>query len=202
MNRARKMTIFFAVCGIFPIFAPIKRLTKTKGTMKKVLFLLLMCAAMTMQAQGIWETTMNEADELKGQESGEVMVYTIPHVGSFIIWGWDKYQFRLVSDESPFNTHVASGMSIQVTGLNVLVGIYDDNDKLAEKFKMWLDLEDNTSHKFIRTRDAGTMSNPVGQKGKVKKIFKVLQSSSGYVRIVAERYNTTDFDIKITPYTK
>jgi hypothetical protein len=46
------------------------------------------------------------------------------------------------------------------------------------------------------------MANPVGQKGKVKKIFKALLSGTGYVRIVAERFQTTDFDMKIIPYSK
>ena len=65
---------------------------------------------------------------------------------------------------------------------------------------MWLDRVDNNKDRIVRTRDAGGMSNPVGQKGKVKKIFKALQSDGGYVRIVAERFQSTDFDIKIPPF--
>ena len=71
-----------------------------------------------------------------------------------------------------------------------------------EKFKLWLDKESNTRNQVLRTRNAGTMANPVGQKGKVKKIFKTLLSGSGYVRIVAERYHPTDFDMKIMPYNQ
>ena len=65
---------------------------------------------------------------------------------------------------------------------------------------MWLDKEDNRANRFLRTRNAGTMANPVGQKGKVKKIFKALKTGSDLkVRIVAPRYNTTDFDITLIP---
>jgi hypothetical protein len=73
---------------------------------------------------------------------------------------------------------------------------------MIEKFKLWLDKENNTRNQVLRTRNAGTMANPVGQKGKVKKIFKALLSGTGYVRIVAERFQTTDFDMKIIPYSK
>lgn len=172
--------------------------------MKKLLFLLFTCMlTTTMQGQGKWETTMNEADELKEQEAGEVMIYTVPKMGSFVIWGWDKYQFRLTSDEAQFNIEtIYNQYTGSHSGVLVLVGIYEDNGTLKEKFKMWLDREDNVGNRFVRTRNAGGMANPVGQKGKVKKIFKALQANSGYVRIVVQRYNTTDFDIKITPYTK
>ncbi len=64
---------------------------------------------------------------------------------------------------------------------------------------MWLDKESDKGGSYLRTRNAGGMSNPVGQKGKVKKILKHLQGDSGYVRIVATRYNRADFDIKIPP---
>jgi hypothetical protein len=67
---------------------------------------------------------------------------------------------------------------------------------------MWLDRSENKANRVVKTRNAGGMSNPVGQKGKVKKIFKALQSDKGYVRIVAERFQTTDFDMKIIPYSK
>lgn len=170
--------------------------------MKKLLTIaMLLLAGLIGNAQGTWSTTTTVADELKGQEAGEVMVYTVDGIGSFVCWGWNEYQFRLTSQDEQFNIQlVYNQFSGSYKGINVLVGIYDDNGKMVEKFNMWLDHEDNVANRFVRTRNAGTMSNPVGQKGKVKKIFKALQSGRGYVRIVAERFNTTDFDIKITPY--
>lgn len=82
----------------------------------------------------------------------------------------------------------------------VLVGIYDADGKMTEKFKLWLDLVRDSGLKDLRTRNAGGMSNPVGQKKKVRKIFEALRSGAGYVRIVAPRYDNSDFDIKIPAF--
>ena len=169
--------------------------------MKKLMTIALMVVAMTASAQGKWEKSVIEADELKGQEASVAYVYTQPGTGSFIMWGFDIFQYRLTSDEHQFD--IESGYNQfagSYSGIKVLVGLYDDNDKLLEKFTMWLDKEDNRANHFVKTRNAGGMSNPVGQKGKVKKIFKHLQSGKGYVRMVCPRFNTTDFDLKIPPF--
>ena len=163
--------------------------------------MLMMSVSLTTTAQGEWEKTVIEGDPLKGTETTSVYIYTVPDMGSFVLWNWDTYQFRLVSDVSQFNIESGYGRYIgSYSGIKIHVGIYDDNDKLLEKFDMWLDKESNRGNQFVKTRNAGGMSNPVGQKGKVKKIFKVLQGNNGYVRILTERYNSTDFDIKITPF--
>lgn len=81
-----------------------------------------------------------------------------------------------------------------------MVGIYDANGTMTEKFEMWLDLVRDSGYKDLRTRNAGSMSNPVGQKKKVRKIFEALRSGVGYVRIVAPRYDQNDFDIKILAF--
>ena len=168
---------------------------------KLLLIMLMMLAVLTVSAQGKWEKSVVEGDPLKGTETSDVYIYTVPEMGSFVFWNWSTYQFRLISETSQFN--IESGYNTYIgnfSGITVHVGLYDDNDKLLEKFDMWLDKESNRGNQFVRTRNAGTMSNPVGQKGKVKKIFKVLQGDKGYVRILTERFNRTDFDIKITPF--
>lgn len=170
--------------------------------MRKVILLLLMLSAvLTLSAQGEWRKDIVEGDELKGTETSMVYVYTVPEMGSFVFWNWETYQFRLVSSSAQFNIESGYGRFIgSYSGINVHIGIYDDDDKLLEKFEMWLDKESNRGNQFVRTRDAGSMANPVGQKGKVKKIFKVLKGDKGYIRILTERFNNTDFDIKIPPY--
>ena len=170
--------------------------------MRKVLsILLIMSAVLTASAQGKWEKTVIEGDPLKGTETTSVYIYTVPEMGSFVFWDWNTYQFRLVSDAAQFNIESGYGRYIgSYSGVTIHVGIYDDSEKLLEKFDMWLDKESNRGNQFVRTRNSGSMSTPVGQKGKIKKIFKVLQGDKGYVRILAERYNRTDFDIKITPF--
>lgn len=172
--------------------------------MKKLVLMLvaMLAVACTAQAQGTWKKTVTEADELKDEVASDVFVYNVDGIGQFILWNWDEYQFRLVSDSEQFNIDAGySSITGGYAGLQVLVGIYDSDGKMIEKFKLWLDKESNTRNQVLRTRNAGTMANPVGQKGKVKKIFKALLSGTGYVRIVAERYHAADFDLKIMPYS-
>ena len=173
--------------------------------MKKIAFMLvaMLAVACTAQAQGTWKKTVTEADELKDEVASDVFVYNVDGMGQFVLWNWDEYQFRLISDNEQFNIDSGySSITGGYAGLQVLVGIYNNDGKMIEKFKLWLDKESNTRNQVLRTRNAGTMANPVGQKGKVKKIFKTLLSGSGYVRIVAERYHATDFDMKIMPYNQ
>lgn len=146
------------------------------------------------QKKAGWEITKMEADELKGNEAYKAYIYNQPGAGSFIFWGFDEFQYRIISDNGIFNYETGS-----YSGEIVTVGLYDGSGKLIEKFDMWLDKESGKGGSYLKTRNAGSMSNPIGQKGKVKKIFKHLQGDSGYVRIVATRYNRPDFDIKIPP---
>lgn len=175
--------------------------------MKKVLFTFTMMLAtqfaysQAIENLGLWERTKTEADELKGQEASDVLMYTVAGMGNFICWGFEEFQFRLVSSEAQFDIDAGYGRYVgSYAGVTINVGIYTKDGKLVEKFTMWLDREDNRANRFLRTRNAGSMTNPVGQKGKVKKIFNALKSGSDQkVRIVAPRYNTTDFDITLTP---
>ena len=58
--------------------------------MKKVLFtFILMLATQFVYAQatenlGSWERTKTEADELKGQEASDVLIYTVAGMGDFV----------------------------------------------------------------------------------------------------------------------
>lgn len=165
--------------------------------MKKVLFTMFMLTAcIAVYSQGEWKKSEIKADPLKGIDGGDVYIYTDPEMGSFIFWGYDTYQFQLVSKKELFHTKVSDGD----VGYAVSIGIYDTKDKMVEMFKLWLDLKDNSGHQVLQARSTKGMSAIVGQKSKVKKMFKTLQSDGGYIRIVTPRHNTTDFDLKITPY--
>lgn len=153
-----------------------------------------------ISSKGGWQITKQEADELKGNEAYSSYMYNQPGMGSFVFWGFEEFQFRIISDNGVFNYESGYNQySGSYSGESITVGLYDGNDKLIEKFNMWLDRDKSKGGTFLNTRNAGSMSNPVGQKGKVKRIFKHLQGNSGYVRIVAARYNHADFDIKIPP---
>lgn len=157
-------------------------------------------AQATSSGNAGWVITKQEADELKGNEAYTSYMYNQPGEGSFVFWGFEEYQFRIISENGVFNYESGyNKYSGSYSGESITVGLYDDNDKLIEKFNMWLDRDKSKGGNFLNTRNAGGMMNPVGQKGKVKKIFKHLQGNSGYVRIVAARYNHADFDIKIPP---
>lgn len=169
--------------------------------MKRMLLSFAMgLVVLTSVAQGTWKKVQMEADELRGVEAGSAYVYEVPNVGELVLWDWDKFQYRLVSYDPFALKHGYTRFTGSYTGVTVLVGIYDDQDKLIEKFDMFLDDEKNRGNRFIRTRDLGGMNNPVGQKKKVRKIFTALRSGKGYVRFVAPRYNKSDFDIKVMPY--
>lgn len=160
------------------------------------IFALSCTLGMTAQTEGKWHVSQVEPDELKGEPGGSRYVYEVANIGWFIVWDWNEYQFML-SGLHPFATEHVSGMVSSHTGELVLVGIYDANGKMTEKFELWLDLVRDSGHKELRTRNAGYMSTPIGQKKKVRKIFEALRSGVGYVRIVAPRYDNSDFDIKI-----
>lgn len=161
---------------------------------KLIVSLCLIACSIGIQAQ-TWKITANEADELLGiTEDIKTYIFLVPDDCAIVFWA-GQYQFRLVSNKGIFNYDRSDGIS----GMSVLVGFYDDNDKLLEKFSMWLDEEPASAGKYLRTRDRGTMFNPVGQKGRVKKIVQHLNKGKGYVRIVANRYDEVALDLKILP---
>ena len=160
--------------------------------MKKTLLSLVMfMITFTASAQGAWTTSKEEADELKGIKGGTVCIFSETGVGSFVVWDWNEPQIRLVSDSGIFNINNGGW-------LEILVGFYDDNGKMKDKMNLWLCKEDGSGYGYARTVNKGLI--PPGQKKKVNKIFKALLDGTGYVRILAPRYNTIDFDLKITPY--
>ena len=160
--------------------------------MKKIIVLLLMMSAvLTLSAQGEWKTVKTEADDLRGIKGGETCLYTEECIGSFVVWDWKDPQFLLVSDNGIFNINSGGW-------LEILIGFYNNDGGLIEKMKLWLSKEEGSGYKHARTIGNGMI--PPGQKKKVNKIFKALQSTDGYIRIVAPRYDTVDFDIKIPPY--
>lgn len=163
--------------------------------MKKsfVLFVFVM-ASLCASAQG-WTATHFEGDELKGTAETTAYTYTEPGMGSLVIWDNEESLFRLASDNGIFNIITAGNY----VGMQIDVGLYDDNDELIEKFKMWLDEQRSSAGKVLQTRPGSSMFIPVGQKKKVKKIMKCLHGGTGYVRFLATRYDEVDFDLRVYP---
>lgn len=151
----------------------------------------MLSAVLTLSAQGEWKTVKTEADDLRGVKAGEMCICTEEGVGSFVVWDWKEPQFILVSDNGIFNINSGGW-------LEILIGFYNNEGVMIEKTKLWLSKEEGSGYKYARTISRGMI--PPGQKKKVNRIFKALKSTDEYVRIVAPRYNTIDFDLKIPPY--
>jgi len=149
----------------------------------------MMLLSLTASAQ--WVLERYKADELLGTKGDIVKVFM---QGDFSFFIYDEDQFGIWTADGIFNRERVR----TDVGQQVLVGLYDDKDKLVEKFKIWLDY-DNDGRR-LRTRDLGVMNNPVGQAKKAKKLYKHLHSGKGYARIVAERFGKDKYDIKIQQY--
>lgn len=170
--------------------------------MKKLLSIsIMMLMVLTVSAQGEWEVTEVKGDELKGTQDATAYTYSVEGMGSLILWDFNNPMFRLVSTTAQFNTVTHYNQySGSYSGVKILIGIYNDNDKLLESMDLWLDRSDNMGNYVVQTRPTKGMNGIIGQKKKVQKMFKALKSNGGYVRIVVPRFQTTDFDIKIKPY--
>ena len=60
--------------------------------MKKVFFTFIMILAtqlvyaQAVENLGSWERTTTEADELKGEEASDILIYTVAGMGDFVFW--------------------------------------------------------------------------------------------------------------------
>lgn len=160
--------------------------------MKKIFVIaLFLFAWLAASAQGTWRVSHREADPMKGQDERDVYIYDADGIGSMVVWDWDKYNFRLITQNGMFRTWVSSGTVFVL----VKAGFYDEHDNMKEMVTVQLLPEDNQMRKYIATADFYMF----GRKD-IRKIFKHLKSGKGYVRFLVERYNETDFDLKVTPY--
>ena len=162
--------------------------------MKKLLAIaLLLFTGLTVSAQGTWSTGMNEADELKGLLGGPYYRYDVEGMGTFVLWDWEDWKFRIITDKGTF--YVQSGSVGKYVSYSM--GLYTLDGQLTDKFENWIEA-DNTSYNTatINTNWWYTHS----PKKKIKKMLQALKSGEGYVRIICKRNNIQDFDLKITKY--
>lgn len=162
--------------------------------MKKLLTIVLfLIASMTAKAQGTWSTGMNEADELKGLLGGPYYRYDVEGMGAFILWDWEDWKFRIITDKGTFYTK--SGSAGQYVSISM--GLYSPDGKLTEKFENAIEVD-------ITSRNTATINKNwmyfPGHRKKIKKMIRALKSGEGKVRIVCKRNNMQDFDLTITKY--
>ena len=164
--------------------------------MKKLLVItLMMLSGMTATAQGVWSTGMNEADELKGLLGGPYYRYDVEGIGSFILWDWEDWKFRIITDKGKFEEHISSGK--WYTSINL--GLYSSDGKLTDKLESIIEVDHSDPNTATIDKNWMAYYGP-GKKSKIKKMIRSLKSGDGYVRIVCSRVGMQDFDLKITKY--
>lgn len=157
--------------------------------MKKLLTTVALCL-ITMTASAQWKIDKADADELRGTPASTNLYYNSEEC--IFMYMQTSDMIAIMSKGKVFNVeHVGNYVGEEIT-----VGLYDSNDTLLEKIVMWLDRQ-SSDYRFIHTRNAGVMFNPVGQKKKIKKIIEHLSKTNGYIRLIVPTFNSTDIDVKI-----
>lgn len=164
--------------------------------MKKLLTIALLLVGLTVSAQGKWTYTNYEADALKGQKAYTAYQYEVPGVGSYVSWGWNEPDFRLITASGIFEESVCYEWYGSFRAVRVLVGIYDAQGTLKEKFYVQMYKERSG------TGDKIHLSSMKKQQKLGKKISKALSEGDGYVRFVCSRYAQSDFDLTVPRYPK
>ena len=156
---------------------------------------LLMLVVLTANAQGTWTESHKQADELRGEKEQNVCLYDVRGVGTLVVWDWDDPNFRLICEKGIFRAYYNNTLG---SFIPLKVGIYDKAGTLTKTYELTM-YKENISHgNYISVNRAPIL----GSKKKVRKIFAALRSGEGYVRMVADRYNDSTFDLKITPFKR
>ena len=168
--------------------------------MKRLLTIALM-AVLTLaagaQEVGVWSSGMNEADELTGSVAGPWYRYDVNGVGSFILWDFDGWSFKVLTEKGAFDVWRNEGTYATVYYVSVKIGLYDNENNLIEKF------DDTIEADYNSMKSAWINKNwpyTPGKRKKLKKMLRALKDGSGHVRIVIPRKSMPDFDMKIMPY--
>ena len=161
--------------------------------MKKIFAIaLLLLAGLTVSAQG-WTTADYAGDELKGTAPYTAYQYSDPKMGSYVSWGWEDPDFRLITNSGIFHKQLCYAWYGQFYAFKVLVGIYNSKGELQEKFFLFMESE------AASIQDKIHLSSLKSERKKAKKIIKALTKDKGLVRFVCARYNQADFDLYV-PY--
>lgn len=161
--------------------------------MKRLLTIsLLFFAVLTVSAQGTWSTGVNKADELKGLLGGPYYRYDVEGIGAFVLWDWEDWTFRIITDKGNFDIQTSNSGS-----LPIVMELYTPDGELSEKLETTIAASYTNSTTAEVNKDWWYLHSP---KKKIKKMLHALKSGEGYVRIVCKRKDMKDFDLKITKY--
>ena len=164
--------------------------------MKKVLFLfLILLAAITAKAQGIWSTSTRTGDELKGDKGGPYYRYEVENEGGIVLWDWNDWEFKVFTTTGEFDVWYYQNSGFRY--IRITMGLYTLDGKLSEKID-GLELAADQTHKEAWINKKGLYYPSTRRK--IRKMLKALKSGEGYVRIICARKGVEDIDLKIPPY--
>lgn len=130
----------------------------------------------------VWSKTHFKADELTNRPEINAYTFINDEIGAFTFWDNVDDQFNVYTKNGIFNYNVKKQTP-------VVIGLYDKEDKLAEKVEMMMQ----------RTSTASNITS--ADKKKAKKVIAHIKTD-GYIRIIAPIYNGLQFDLKLIPLKK
>ena len=150
--------------------------------MKRILLLLVLCVtAMVSTAQNGWQPITIDGDELKGTESYVVYNY---NTGDGILGFYENTGIIVIMTDKGIFDYDSDDYA-----KGVVIGLYDKNEKLVEKVQT---PTQRTFHVANRGHSAFCVRDDVNAK-----LVEYIKNNNGYVRIVVDRWERGDFDIKV-----
>lgn len=169
--------------------------------MKKLLTIALMAMlSLAVYAQsGKWTATKFAGDELTGSQPYTAYSYTLPGTGSFVTFGWNTPEFRIIAEKGIFDESVYYTGFGESQAVKVLVGIYDTSSgkpELLEKFNLFMNKEDNTlGDKIVISR-----ASLKRERKKALKILEALTIKNRVVRFICPRFMDSYLDLCVPYY--
>ena len=156
---------------------------------------LVLLTGLTAGAQGKWSTGMNVADELKGQEAQPYYLYRVDGEGSFVVWDWDDFLFKVNTFKGVFDVWYYESDAVRVA--YVTLGLYSLEGKLIDRLDNLELIADVDGRSAWVNKDGFWYS----VRKKIKKMKKALKSGSGYLRLLSPRRGAPELDFNIMPYS-
>lgn len=199
-NDAWLFGIILYLCGEIGVAMasqPMKEVfktTKTNGTMKKVMMILMMVAvAMTAAAQ-VWEKTVEPGDELKGtQENAKYkMTDSIAKQAMAFYQPGDYWKVGIGGNVfQPDKRGIVHKGTMNMIAY-ATIGFYDENNKLVKKWdKCMVELTNGGQVAEASTNVWGKTSNGS------RDVVPYLMNERGWVRIIIPTFRGKEFDMKV-----
>lgn len=150
--------------------------------MKKFFIALVMCFfAIAANALNEWTPITIDGDELKGTTSYVVYNYD---TGEGCLGFYDSTNILVImSDRGIFDYDIYDYVK------GVVIGLYDAKGKLIERVET---PTDRTFRVSSHGKAAFCTRNDVNSR-----VVEFIKNNKGYVRIVADKYSGSDFDVKV-----